>query len=342
MSLSSHLEQPGSEVRRFFYDKFPYTRGFVREQNKKLPGAHTILPTEGTPYLRDVRPADKIPYPYSDIGTAIDYRIRYYFVITPYMELVAYRGALILGRYYQRLPISLIDEFFDSLLSLLIQIGPTNRRLPHHEEEQLNRYCFILSLLEQAHRIPRSRLDRSLLFVGGNRTSLSDLLSIPETQWLQDMCSLSWLFYDQYRQQLSDITAVMNPTFLGSTDIGGADADLIMDNCLIDIKTEMDPKVWNRIPYQLLGYTLLDYEDRYQLNEVGIYFARQGVRLTWTIEHLIDTLSARKQRNRLPNLREQFREIVTVTGDRAERERRVAGQLRAMGIEPLIPPEWIQ
>ena len=82
MSLTSHLKSPKSAndpVLRFFEERFPDTRAFVGEQNKKLKGAETIRPL-----------GDQKQITYARLGRAIDYRIRYYFPFTPFEDLMAW------------------------------------------------------------------------------------------------------------------------------------------------------------------------------------------------------------------------------------------------------------
>ena len=86
MSLTSHLKSPKSAndpILGFFEERFPNTRAFVGEQNRKLKGAETIR-----------MPGNQASYTYATLGRAIDYRIRYYFSVTPFVDLVAWRGSL--------------------------------------------------------------------------------------------------------------------------------------------------------------------------------------------------------------------------------------------------------
>jgi hypothetical protein len=80
-----------------------------------------------------------------------------------------------------------------------------------------------------------------------------------------------------------------NPTFgKGSMLVGGADADLIIDNTLIDIKATKHLKLERDHLNQVLGYYVLSLiggvnnnpKDR-PIENVGIYFARHGE--LWTI-----------------------------------------------------------
>ena len=339
MSLSSHLENPSSEIRRFLYEQFPNTLPLVRKENKRLSAVETIRSKDSVPYLESIRPTDKIPYPYAEIGTAIDYRIRYYFDVTPNTELVAYHGAYLLTSVYSRLANQLVASFFDGLQTTLSKETTIGQRLDPDPELKLNRHCFILALFEQVRRMPPRRIDRSLLFLMGTSNSLSDLLSIPETSWLEDMCTLSWSFYENYEHEICRSIAILNPTFLGSRFIGGADADLILNSCLIDIKTTIEPRIQNRTLYQLLGYVLLDYNNEYEIDEVGIYFARQGVTLRWPLARLLDNLCRSRPRPRLAELRDQFRELVLAKGIPHRRIARVQQETRGA---PLMPSEWIQ
>lgn len=75
----------------------------------------------------------------------------------------------------------------------------------------------------------------------------------------------------------------LNPTFGRlSVGIGGADADVVADSLLIDIKTTKNPQIRPHVP-QLLGYAMLAAAYQSQespefpvIESVGVYFARQG------------------------------------------------------------------
>lgn len=56
----------------------------------------------------------------------------------------------------------------------------------------------------------------------------------------------------------------------------GADADIVDEGCLIDIKcyTKPEPTAFLR---QVIAYALLDVDDEHRLDSVGIYLARQGI-----------------------------------------------------------------
>ena len=106
---------------------------------------------------------------------------------------------------------------------------------------------------------------------------------------------------------------MLNPRFAGSRDVGGSDADFIAENCLWEIKTERRPgRSWLD---QLLGYTLLDYEDTYAIDRVGVLLPRHDAQVSWPIRELIARLSGRNDLE-LGALREQFRTICEPIGEK--------------------------
>lgn len=322
MSLTSHLKDSQSPVYQFMRERFPQTRAVVRECNKELANVETI------------RPAMQVPY--STIGTALDYRIRYYFAETPLDKLIAWQSMmnLISGNFMEgSSPQGMISQrelqgqssgvsedvyekmrdldepgFRNSLNKALQQLKPIGRRLEREQEELLARYCIVLALFEEIFRAGLH--PRSPLIFPSPKTTVNELLATAESHWVDDLCTLSWAFYDEH-SDLSSQRTTLNPTFDGSRDMGGADADLIVDGCLIDIKTTINPKLSANWLYQLLGYVLLDYNDRYEIEKVSIYFARQQKLAEWSLESLLRNLSV-NEAPPLNELRRQFRDEVKI------------------------------
>jgi len=137
---------------------------------------------------------------------------------------------------------------------------------------------------------------------------------------------MSWAFYDGFADLLAR-PAVLNPTFDGSLDVGGADADLIVDGCLLEVKTTVDPRALpSKVVYQLLGYVLLDYSNEFVIDSVGFYLARQAILVRWPLGELLTGIVGR--RVSLPRLRREFR---TLLGGDHHRQRR-------RGVRPVLSP----
>lgn len=304
MSLTSQLRDGSSSVRRFFEQEFPNTQLIIRPTNRTLRELPTIEP-----------PFSDRSYPHATIGTALDYRLRYFFAVTPLENLVAWQGACSLIQMQTSqdvLPIvdpetGNIDlivmrqssngsssvatddiakrelDFFSGLQRELLRLRPSEMPLSNRDEELLARYCWGLSLYEQVYRSGEihERLEISV--------TADALLSSAPQQAIQDLCHLARTFYERYHD-LVQLPSVLNPSFVGSRDVDGADADLIVDRCLIDIKATKNPRLEKLWLYQLLGYTLLDYQNRYDIDRVGIYYARQATLVAWDLNELITTL----------------------------------------------------
>ena len=216
-------------------------------------------------------PKDQSTAAYGQIGTAIDYRIRYHFAITPSTELVAPRGAVWVIRDLHpppevRSPISIpedsklskacVEGFFRTLEQIVAVISP-DRRLPKDEEEEiLARFCLVLAAFEAVRRAgPRA-----------------------------------W-----------------PPPYFGGA-LPESEADLIVDGCLWEIKTSKQPQGQGEWLRQLLGYVLLDYDDERAIERVGLLLPRQNRRVSWPIRKLVADMSGRDDLT-LQNLRKSFREI---------------------------------
>jgi hypothetical protein len=86
----------------------------------------------------------------------------------------------------------------------------------------------------------------------------------------------------------------LNPGFMSSDIVGGADADLIIDDTLIEIKCVKDLCLKRCYLNQLIAYYLLtllhnqqvEAEKRYTINRLGIYFARHAVLYTFPVSDL--------------------------------------------------------
>ncbi|MGV8847694.1 hypothetical protein [Tessaracoccus sp.] len=92
----------------------------------------------------------------------------------------------------------------------------------------------------------------------------------------------------------------LGPTFDGSVLLP-ADADLIVDGLLLDLKTRLgalNKTTGTRADtvsvadlYQLLGYTLFDHSDTFAISAVGIYSGRYGNLTTWGLGEFLNTLA---------------------------------------------------
>ena len=98
----------------------------------------------------------------------------------------------------------------------------------------------------------------------------------------------------------------LNPSFgKGSELVGGADADIIIGDTLIDIKTNREFKVERQDLNQIIGYYLLSILGKLdiQIKNIGIYYARYGY--LWKI-----SLTDFYELERLSSLAEEFKQLI--------------------------------
>lgn len=169
--------------------------------------------------------------------------------------------------------------------------------------------CGLLSLYEQLYRVPAAYLTKPPLLLSGPDAGLDEHLGLVDDRLVSDVAALTLLFTEsQPDLAVRHQHVVSNPIFDRSNDLGGADADVIVDSTLLELKTVKTP-VLNKITvWQILGYLLADTTDRHEIREVGWYFSRHGY--LWRLP--VDELLARLHGGTLDltSARAQFADIL--------------------------------
>ncbi|MFL6119083.1 UvrD-helicase domain-containing protein [Actinophytocola sp.] len=296
LSLTGQLRHDEAPVSRFMAQHLPHALAVQRDYVRRLAGLpHPVQPI-------DVR------YPnWSALGHTIDYRLRLAFggtlgpAVTQGVAILAdgapLRGApgragrhalVVTGRHL----LSTVDEWLAG-----------RRRLT---DEALTRLCYVASFFEDIYRTGQLRR-YSMLAEAGTATSLDHLTASVPDHVIADIAqqmSLARTPLAHYRT-LRPTARVCGPTFTGSSDVP-ADADLILDGLLLDCKATREPRKLGREEvYQLAGYLLLDYDDQYGIDSVGLYLSRQGGLITWSVADFLRELGATAP---LPRLRANFRD----------------------------------
>lgn len=297
MSLTSHLKDSNSTVRKFMRERFPNTRRVMALSRGRMGNLPTRSPN-GT-------------VPWTLIGTALDYRLRFYFPQTGCKagveNLICFRGAAracggSVAYDENDMPLALLPpaearagcldhallvDFFESLKDCLTRHPPQQRLAPCAEDELL-RHCVVMAALDCFFR--SGGREPSVLLIPKRCQTVAELLAVAERAWLDDLRGLSSDFCDMF-PDLWTQPATLNPTFDGSGFVCGADADLISDGCLIDFKTTIHPLKDAGWIYQILGYVLLDWHDEYKIDHLAVYFARQSYLLKWEVGEMLRELT---------------------------------------------------
>ena len=176
----------------------------------------------------------------SFIGTAFDRRLRYEYE-PDYTDDVLEKGA----------------ELVFLVAGYDISEGLTDK--------DLNVRSLYAAIADTTFRNPREGEDRCVAFLTGPPEIRGKLIAD-----IQELLKIA-------REKLNLSSPKFGPTFgIGSHWIGGADADVIDDGCLIDVKCVKDIRSTAFIR-QVIAYVLLDVENEHALDSVGVYLARQGI-----------------------------------------------------------------
>jgi hypothetical protein len=293
VTLTHELAQRDSPVRRFFEEEFPAAN--FREISKA--------------WYAEVRHAEIVCPPppgvaAGTVGTAFDYRARMCWAPIEFGKTVAALGARVAAKFgnadLRTLALSVGQE--------LEALAPEARRVEPSDpgEVRVCQCCYVLALFEQFFRSLAARTASPLLDLPVT-ADIETILALAPLPAVTDIARMTEILCGR-QPRLLDLPARLNPTFAGSAQIGGADADLIVDRTLIELKTTRQDR-FERVDhiYQLLGYILLDYSEHFELDAIGVYLARRGVLVTWNISTLVSSCSTTGD---LTSIRRSFRTAV--------------------------------
>ncbi len=290
MSLTSELDDRNSAVSRFLRARFPHVRDLQRRYREPVAEAAPLAPRNGAAVA------------WGTVGGAFDWRMRY--LLTPAPDLhLALLGALRLGERFQHLTAELFAAV-DGTVRLPpgepVPLAPADTPGPGLDDERLARASYALALYTEVFRaglLPGSRL---LTLRRG--AGLEDLLGLASAEEVADLLALT----EAARRVLLPALAArggplhLGPTFAGSLDVGGADADAITGGLLVDWKVNLGDRRRDgrrrcsldlATLQQLLGYLLLDYQDAYAIDALGVYAARYAYLATWPVAELLAELA---------------------------------------------------
>jgi hypothetical protein len=233
------------------------------------------------------------------IGTAIDYRIRFYF--SPESALTC---AVARGRWWLESERVDLSKLYEELSRFLDEMPPVRNELADADEERLCRFCWLLGLTDGVGREQDKDSDEFASLWSLRRYGPKRMLDSVEQRVANDLMSMSRLFYGSNRDLIEGFRrADVGGTLAGSSDVEGADFDFALDGCLFDVKTH---KVIRRDRVlealrQLVGYVLLDYNDRYKVRSIGLCFTRHGITRRFNLSEELNCMD-----DHLAKLRDDF------------------------------------
>ncbi|WP_256107791.1 UvrD-helicase domain-containing protein [Streptomyces sp. ODS05-4] len=287
LSLTGQLEYARSPLSTFMARHLPHVRRVVDQYLKRVRD----LPPA-------VQPMDERRPHYAALGRTIDYRLRLALGHGPGDAVAA--GVALIGSAVPLTgaPSSPVRQALatagQQLLARLQAHREGSRRLG---EGELTRLSHVAGFFEALYRQGTFARTRNLLAQADAATLLDDLLAAVPAYVIADIAEQMALAEHAFAPalRLPPEQRVCGPTFAGSTDLGGADADFILGGLLIDCKATTRPFALKPPAlYQLAGYLLLDYDDAYAIDRVGLYLARHGTLVAWSVPDFLDGLGARE------------------------------------------------
>jgi hypothetical protein len=297
--LTAELDTKDSPARRFLDERF--TDGLRDVQRRYRQAAPSLV----------VPSADRQEANPGTVGTAADWLLRFLLHPKPSLALAA-AGADLCG----------MDEAFtDIAVSLGYGLdsggapagtvgftGPVSGNPAGPED--LARACWALALLTEMFRNPMAALNGPLSVFGSRQVSGSSLQSLAPPAALSQLAGFRSVFETELLPRLASYPGRwhLGPTFTGSA-LMKADADLITAGLLLDLKTDSKFSLGVTVLFQVIGYILLDFDDAYQLTELGVFSARYAHLATWGLGTLLDTLAGHHVS--LAATRQEFRELLS-------------------------------
>jgi hypothetical protein len=268
-NLTSALDDKTSPLRRYLDARYPDLPA-VRAQLQDQTSGPLLVP--GHPEV-----------PPGTAGAAFDYLVR--FTVAP-RHVPTHALAGFSGRRKKHTPTirALIEEAHDAAAG--------------GDRREMARACWAIALCTEVYRAGLRPGSPLLSPIRRDTLTVEALLGLATPAVLAQLRALDDLAHERLYPHLAahNGMTVVGPEFDASV-LCKADADLIVDKTLLDLKTSLgraNRRTGVRADgvklvemYQLLGYVLFDTSDRYRIGSVGIYSARYGHLLIWPLSTLM-------------------------------------------------------
>ncbi|MGY5210088.1 hypothetical protein [Nocardia gipuzkoensis] len=275
-SLTAAIADKTCPLRQYFDQRFPNIKP-VQATYRAASGALLIDGSTASP---------------GTLGAAFDFLVRFT-LDANYRPQIAVAAP----------PISDRPEHIAEVLEVARLAGAAaHRPLSEDALSTAIRATWVLALCTELYRnpfiFPTSPLAEPILT---GRFTTSTLLALAPEAAIDQLRALYMLGITELADLLSPPpeAVALGPTFTASR-FCGADADIIIDGVLLELKARLGTakKSGERSDslsladiYQVIGYALFDTTDAFRIHTVALYSARYGVLHRWPLQQLLDTLA---------------------------------------------------
>jgi hypothetical protein len=203
------------------------------------------------------------------------------------LNTVAGRGATILSRVQDiGLRAAELEAF---AVTAGVALKPWRGLYRDADREQLCRCCLVLARLEQCYRAWPATLAHILPAFAANRGSIREVArGCYSESSVKDLVRLGRVIVEDHMDLKHCGSLTLNPTFVQSAALGGADGDVIAAGLLLDLKASATTQVVGRHElWQLVGYALADTDNTHHIHAVGVSALRWRTWATWPIDSLL-------------------------------------------------------
>lgn len=287
MSLTSLLRDPQSPVRAYLDGISPLLAASGGQSEESRGAAEALGLSELARSMTIVAPYPGANLPLS--GTAFDFRARMELGGFDPRRSTAAAGVAQLPRYAALLDngphrAKILTEAFGVAEKLLLE--PTS-------DSDLDLASILLAYCEQVARAGAEAMNGSLGDLCDAAVDGKSFAEQIDPLALADIWSLTLSNAGQLKIWQEQISGgdfyEPNPGFAGSGLVGGADADWVIGETLIDCKVYSSLSVSKLREFirQLLGYVMLDSDDSLGIRHIGIWLPRQRMTPYWSLADLL-------------------------------------------------------
>lgn len=277
-SLTAAIDEKNSPLRQYFDRRFPNVKAIQTEYRK----------TAGTLMVNGTASVSA-----GTVGAAFDFLLRFTFDAN-YIPQIAVAAP----------PISGSPEHIAAVLDVMRVAGAAaSRPLSPPSLSNAIRASWALALTTEVYRNPLVIVNSPLADLLRTNTFTPDhLLALAPEAAVEQIRAMYMLAIVEFADYLSPppTALALGPTFAAS-HLCAADADIIVDGVLFELKTRLgavNRKTGQRADslssadlYQIIGYVLFDTPDAHRLHTVALYSARYGALHKWDLTELLNELA---------------------------------------------------